>query len=292
MTVRTFRTDIDREILRHLHSELSAHGMASGLAAEQLEEVFARQGWLAYEEGRCLAGASIVAADSVKEADLIWMAVPGTADVVRESLFQAVLVRAHETGIRVLLSYFAESDTENLNFMDSVACNAEIVAGYSRWGMNLEKVAAARLPEGTSVHALDHAEALLWATRVAWADLPGHKPATQPAVSEAIQAFGAANQFLLWADNGEPVGLVRGLMISETQAYVDAPGLAPEWRKPENYAFLLAHVMSRLVSLGAQTAVMESWGDPSAAFQGFRSAGCVQQAYMPARRIPVVSAVD
>src|SRR5699024_10840607 len=141
------------------------------------------------------------------EADLIWMALPGIANVVRESLLEAVLSGAHKMEASTLLCYLAESDTANLSFMDSEACNAEIVAGYSRWTMNIGPVPEANVPQGTIVYASDNPDELLAATRVSWDDLPGHRPATQAAVRQAIEAFGAANHFVLTARTGEPVGL-------------------------------------------------------------------------------------
>lgn len=234
-----------------------------------------------------MAGAAIVLAESAKEVDLIWMALPSACNEVREQLLEVVLMRAREMGADSLLCYLAESDTENLSFMDSEVCKAEAVAGYSRWATDLGYVVEAQAPEGTSVHVSDDSDALLQATRAAWDDLPGHKPATRAAVMEAMEAFGAANQFLLLNGSGSPVGLVRGVMISENEAYIDAPGLAPEWRKPGNYAFLLTEASGHLARLGARTAVLESWGDPPGAMAGFRSAGWARQSTMPARRIPV-----
>lgn len=287
MTTRSFSLANDAKALQLVHSELTLQGIGSGLSIEQLESVFAGQGWLAFDDGLCIGGAAIVLADSASEADLIWMALQGTADEVRVSLLEAVLVRAHEMQASSLLCYLTESDTENLSFMASEACPAEAVAGYSRWVNHFGKVIETRVPDGTSVHVSDDAQSLLRATQVAWGDLPGHKPATLDAVGEAIESFGAANQFLLLDASGSPVGLVRGLMISENEAYIDAPGLAPGWRQPENYAFLLAHVMNHVADLGARTAVMESWGDSPAASDGFHAVGWVQQAFLPAWRITV-----
>lgn len=287
MTSRTFSLANDAQALQLLHSELTLQGIGPDLSIEQLESVFAGQGWLALDDGHCVGGAAIVLADSASEGDLIWMTLPGTADQVRASLLEVVLVRAHEMQANSLLCYLSEADTENLSFMASEACPAEAVAGYSRWVNHFGEVVEVAVPDGTNVYVADDAHLLLQATQVVWGDLPGHKPATLDAVGEAIEAFGTANQFLLLDESGSPVGLVRGLMISENEAYIDAPGLAPGWRQPENYAFLLAHVMNHMADLGAQTAVMESWGDPPAAADGFHAVGWVQQAFLPAWRITV-----
>jgi len=287
MITRSFSFASDAQVIRMLHSELTLQGIGPGLSVEQLVAVFEGQGWLAYEHDHCVGGAAIALADSASEAGLIWMTLPGTADPVRASLLEAVLVRAHEIQANSLLCYLSEADTENVSFMASEACPAEAVAGYTRWVNLFGEVVEMQAPRGTNVYVAGDAHLLLQATQVVWGDLPGHKPATLDAIGEAMEAFGAANQFLLLDESGSPVGLVRGLMISETEAYIDAPGLAPGWRQPGNYAFLLAHVMNHVADLGASTAVMESWGDPPAAADGFQAVGWVQQAFLPAWRITV-----
>lgn len=277
----------DAAVLQQLLRSMQEQGVEPGLSAEQLEGLFSRGGWLAYQEGQCVAGAALALADAAVEADLVWLTLPDARDDLRDALLQAVRVNGLAIGASSMLCYLSEDDHANLEFLDS--CGAVTVPGYMRWVAELRHQIDTELPDDLVIRAVDDVELLLSVTRLAWGDLPGHKPATAESTRVALDAFGNGSHFVLMDGSGEPLGLVRGLLTDPDTAYVDAPGLAPGWRSSRNYGILARYAMNHFFELGARSAILDSWGDPPAATEGLRAAGWTQNVVMPGRRIPITN---
>lgn len=282
LILRPFDPQQDRDSVQHLLSALEDEGRLE-IGIEDLVARMSGGGFVALQHDRCVAAATAELTEGAEEADLVWLVESGAASEAGAALLAAVRSHAIALGATSLLCYLSESDAENLAFFDSEG--AESVSGYSRWTAELNEATEAEPMEGLTVQATDDPDVLLAATQAAWSDLPGHKPATPAAITEAIEAFGTSNHFAVLDETGQPVGLVRGLMISTDEAYVDAPGLAPRFRSAENYSLLAKLAMNHLAGLGAKTAIMDSWGDVPEAVGGWQSAGWTRQKCMPARRV-------
>ncbi len=271
--------------MQHLLSALEDQGLLE-IGVEDLMARIGGGGFVALHHDRCVAAATTELTEGAEEADLVWMVESGAASEACAALLAAVRGHAITLGATSLLCYLSESDAENLAFFDSAG--AESVSGYSRWTAELGESAETEPMEGLTVRATADPDVLLAATQAAWSDLPGHKPATPAAITEAIEAFGTSNHFAVLDETGQPVGLVRGLMISSDEAYIDAPGLAPKFRSAERYSFLAKFAMNHVSGLGAKTAIMDSWGDVPEAVGGWQSAGWTRQKYLPARRVALM----
>lgn len=215
LALKRFEPQMDREAVTQLLSTLESLGQLPGISSDNLLQLLDSGGLIALNHGRCVAVASVELTEGAKEADLIWVAEPG-AEGARHGLLARVRDRAMTLGATTLLCYMADSDTENLAFFNTVG--AVNVAGYSRWVADLSSPVEANPVEGMTVQSIADPQVLLAATQAAWSDLPGHKPATPAAIAEAIAAFGPGMHFVAFDDDGQPVGLVRGLMIAAQEA--------------------------------------------------------------------------
>lgn len=281
--VREFGSGSDPEALQLLFSTLVRQGLSAPVADEEFRALVSRDALVVFEDDRCIAWAAVQLADGATEADLMLMVDADASQVARTVLLQSAQARACELGAETLLCYLAPEDDGNLAFLESAG--ASHVPGYSRWTVGVAGLNLVELSERLAISVTDEADLLLAATHAAWGDLPGHKPATLSGVAAATEAFGSGSHCIVLGDNGQPVGLVRSVLISADEGYVDAPGLAPEWRSAVNYAALAGIAMNRLAELGATRGTMDSWGDPSTATEGWFLAGWELQAHKCGRRI-------
>lgn len=268
-----------QQLLRHLEEA----GVSPAMPETEIERLLQNGGLVAIQGGQCRAAAAVHLAEGAVEADLVLITDSNASAQLRSDFHEAVCELASQRGSESLLCYLAEAGDPNRETLG--AAGAIEVPGFARWTVQLEVPLQEVPADAFQVIQTDDVDLLLMATKAAWNDLPGHKPATEAAVLEAIEAFGAGNQYVALDSSGRPAGLLRFVLSAPNEGYVDAPGLAPGLREAQNYSSLVRLAMNRLHALGAVTALLDSWGDPPEAAAGWESAGWKRIVHHPARRL-------
>lgn len=289
--------DSDMSWVLALLERLASAGLAEPMDENAIRGLMSRPGAAPEQdavvvvgrEGRAMGWAAVHLVPGARQADLLLAADPEGDEAIRDALLGAMMQRAWELGADFLLTYVGPADVGTLAFLGSRG--AQPVAGYLRLRGTLERLSAApALPVGWRLAPCSDAggaELALAAVSVAWGDLPGHKPATPESVAEAVAVFGPEGNLVVFDAEDQVVGVVRFLMLESGEGYVDAPGLAPHVRSQDAYEALLGVAVSRLIDLGANHAILESWGDPPEARQAQVGLGWVVEAEAEGRLIPI-----
>lgn len=268
----------DENVIRTLAARPGSHSARDAVVVED-------------PDGKVIGWADVYLPPGARQADLLLAADLAVGREVRDALFDAAITRARAAGATTMLTYTKPVDLATVEFLN--ARGAQPVAGYVRLRAELAYLRPAPpLPTGWRLEPCSGqsgAELALAAAKAAWGDLHGHKPATPESVAMALEAFGPDGHLTLVDANGRAVGVVRSLLSEPGEGYVDAPGLAPDLRSRDSYAALLGAAVSRLISLGATRATLESWGDPPEAREAWERAGWEIEALEEGRLLAIQS---
>ncbi|GAC1321902.1 MAG: hypothetical protein NVSMB22_08110 [Chloroflexota bacterium] len=108
-----------------------------------------------------------------------------------------------------------------------------------------------------------------------YGDLWGHGPSTGDTVADWLSVIPPRNIVLVFGPEGDAAALCRFHTAEgkEPSGYIDAPGVAPEYRDANLHVPLLLTALQRLWS-GARFPVrLESWGDDPSVIARYRSLG-------------------
>ena len=101
-------------------------------------------------------------------------------------------------------------------------------------------------------------------------DLWGHNPATLENLAPWLEEIDPDGLFLLFDTLGNVAGNVVATRTSGDEPHLlDAPGLAPEHRRPELYAALASVALEWVLALEPQDVTLESWGDSDAVISAY-----------------------
>ena len=202
------------------------------------------------------------------------------------ALLERLLKRARERGAGEAAGYIKEHRPEYAHFAAQ--------RGFGRVGFYRELLRAAHLPlepavfpKGWTVRTyaqLPNPQTVVEAYQRSFGDLWGHNPTTLENLTPWLEEIDPNGLFMLFDGLGNVAGNVvatRSLRLPSGPSgnephLLDAPGLAPEHRRPELYAALANLALEWLLALEKRDVVLESWGDADAVMSAYGALGFVE----------------
>jgi mycothiol synthase len=201
---------------------------------------------------------------------------------IGSQLLAILLSRAHELNARAVRSYV---DVQNQGAMLFTRRHGfEPVSTYTHM-----KVSAAytfprpELPSGFVIRSYDQIQSIDLYTQImnrSYQGLWGHLQTSQEEHAQLLPQLKQEGIFLLFAPDGAVAGSCRGFMSEPLtarrgvpMAYVDAPGVVPEYRSAGLYLPLLLTVLHWLLPQGPAAIELESWGDAPETLALYRQLG-------------------